>query len=711
MPIVPLNTITGPSGARLPKVDVASPNMAEAFGDVAHAASRQASQAGGFAQNAGRAIGIIGQGIDAERDRLRSQQEIIGADMAGKNAMWNGITNLAGEGIDAAFKLERIYEIRDSREADDAVAEYSNFATTTLYGKINPDGTRTLGAMDAPYVPSGTGEEQSGATIAFSKAEKEFLENNPKLKNLSPRARDLFTKRIMDPRDTFLRQTWKQDKENHGKYREIQNVAYESAEINRLASIQDDAEFLLELPKSAQNIGRRDTESYRSNPEETDPEKMVWNVGNAPLLAEYSENEFAAKAIATRVNTIQAKAANAATPEEAQTILAQAEAVANYTQPGANTPVLPELLREQTKAKNADIAQAIVQRNANIAKQNNDTALNLSTDWLIHGNAESKQKLDELRPSISPTVMAEIDKTAESLHYKREMADLDEAKASYVASIGTPNQQAMYDNMHLTAQGMSNQRAKIQAPAFMAATSKEVTTASQNATADYLEKVIYFGGEPGPDGTFRSYSDAKLTTMLSNADVPFSRAKSLAEEISKRKDRDPIIEQKVYETIDRLIGSDIDQAFKLQDGVFEYETRTEKGKTVPTTEADATLGELKTGDMRWRGGFTPGGWKEKDRTVKLKAELVRNVAQDAYDWYRQQKVLSKPGPQGQRAEPADVEAYIRNRLMPENNEDARAWTEADIEARIQIGKDEREQMRLLILEQFSASQMTQPALH
>lgn len=710
MPTVPLNTITGPSGARLPNVGFAKPNMAEAQGSVAHALSSAAS-------TAGRSADIMGQAIRSEAQRSDLLMRTEAAKASGRASMFAGIGNLGNTMIKGGAEFQRLSEIRAAREAQSLLSQFRMDMSRTMYGAQDAaTGQRIPGTLETPFAPTTEGEnEPQGATIATSKAMRAWHENpNGAFQKASPRVKELFRQYAAEPTEDFMRQSFKQDAENYQRWKSQQDQMSESASLNNLnlqAASGDQQVWNMAAQRDAGAWAMSQMESYQADPTNRDPAKAKWrgDPEQSDEMAKYFRTGFLQKANLQRIETLTASAM--AEPDKArrEQFLEMAAEAAEWKPDGAKDPILPPDVVAKMKLTVRESADKLVQRDIAVTKMKVKDAETAHAKWILTGDAKAKEEYDKLLPELPQHVAIELQQTRDNLNYKREMAMLEDAKADYVATIGTPQEAKAKLNMLTTASLLTSNRAKLHAPAFIEGTEREVNNASQNAMADYLEKVVYFGGEPGPDGSFRSYSDAKLTTMVANASIPFARARSLTDEIAKRQDRDPVIEQKVYETIDRLIGSDIDQAFKLQDGVFEYETRTEKGRTMPAVEADAEMGEVKTGDMRWRPGFALGGWKQKERTVKLKAELVRNIAQDAYDWYRQQKVLSKPGPNGQRAEPADIETFIRSRLMPENHEDARAWTEADIEARIQIGKDEREQMRLLILEQFSASQMTPAA--
>ena len=668
MPIVPINTITGPSGARLPNVTMAEPRMADAMGSVAGAMSRQASQAGGFAQNAGRAIGIMGQGIDAERDRLRSQQEIIGAKADSRNAMWNGITDLAGKGIDAAFKLERIYEIRDSREADDAVAEYSNAMNSGLYGSVTPDGQRTPGTLDAPYQPSGNDREPSGAVVATSKMEKDFLEKNEKVKRLSPRAKALFDKRVMEIRDTYLRAAWMQDQKNHAAYKEMQDVAFESANLKEAATVPD-ADFPAWLASRSTELAMRGTENLQTDPANRDPDKANWRIAGAEGVMRGLRQDFAAKAITLRVGTYQARAVNAATPEEARALLDQAETVAAYALPGSGGPVLAETVREQAKTKNTEIVHGVAQRNAQTLKANIETAKTLKAHQIAGRKVDPKQ-VDQAMSLVPEDERATIEAVATHAVAVDEMAAWDRWRESLTIDAAFQNGGAGGD-LHKQANALIDAFRTDEAKQYAKNTmySKPIPAHTEAFKAVLASRQMMVMTDQGPK--FFPMSDWQLSQLLLNgAGVMYTPGdvESMRKLIAE--DRlDEVLEQRIASKIGQMIGNDrLAETFDVVNGqvVYQKQTRDNTGIPMPQQIADDTkLGTLAlTGyDRTGRRLFAP-----TQRRMEVQAKLIKDAFQAAYDYERAPKVMSKSG-----TPPETLDQFIERLLSPANNLDVREW--------------------------------------
>jgi hypothetical protein len=685
MPVVPRNTISEPQVPRLPQVGMAKPRIAEAMGAVAGALGGRAASIGRLASAAGDMVGVL------ERNYERGSA-IAEARYKGQMAKANAISSIGSTLVQTGETIDRIYERRSREQADNALTEYTDYMTRTSNGYYDPSPRQRIpGTLEPPYSPGNEQDEATGPSVATAKAVKEWMEREDgTYAKLSPAAKAEFDQRAARITQSVMDRAMRQEYDQMQAFRQANDKAAFEADRKHVASLGVDVspagneQWMIDMMAARDAQVMREVGRYQKDPSNGSVAKAEWLQPDVASYANQAATQVMETFTADRVEALLLAARNE--PDDARREALLATAVGTAGMEHAGKRVLAEEAFQKAKLEADEVRLQASSMKAAKLKSSIDRANDLKAQAILTGDPKAAQELDGLLQTLPPHVAIEIRQTQDAAHYQREMAMLEDAKADWLSVIGTPQESAVKEKMLLVAQGMTNERARLRAPAVIQSAETTKATAFQTARADELEMAVWLGGRKGPDGSFISMTDAQLTTEVANADIAPAKARDLMKQLAERKDRDPVVEKKIYEALDGILGIDADASFKLADGMFEYETRTKDGKTVPVAEAESTIAEITVDERR----FLP------DRTVKLKAELIRNVAQDAYDYYRQQKTLSKDG-----KEPMSIEAYVRKRLMPDENEDARAWTEADIDLRIKQGQREREKMRLLFLEQMS----------
>lgn len=692
MPVVPRNTISEPSGSRLPQVSMPVPRIAEAMGAVASAHGRRASAIGGMASAAGEHANAIGRQFG-----LLSKIEEIKA--GGQQAKWNAISNIGQTVANTGIDLDRIYDRKAREQAEIAGAEYTDYLTRTSNGyKDEQTGQWVPGTLDTAYSPGNEKDEPMGPSISSAKKIKEWKEDeNGTYAKMNPLAKDYFNRNAARIEQSLFERASKAEYNQMVAFRAATQKAALEADRNHLKAVGVDPSaentWVADSGGAVSMAVIREFGDYQKDKGNQILSEAEWTSPEIAAQAKLAEDAYRQVFFADRVDILLLAAQSEQDDAKRESMLAAAMNTAEAELSGKR--ILSEEVVQKTRLDVGKIRLQASSMQAAQLKTAIDKAHDLKAQTILTGDPKAAQELDGLLQTLPPHVAVEVRQTQDAAHYQREMAMLEDAKADWLSVIGTPQESAVKEKMLLVAQGMTNERARLRAPAVIQSAESTKATAFQTARADELEMAVWLGGRKGPDGSFISMTDAELTTEIANSDIPFQRGRDLMGKIAERQDRDPVVEKKIYKALDGILGIDADASFKLADGMFEYEMKKKDGVDVPVTPGDSVLSKMdfsgtKSSIFDWR--FNP----IEDRTIKLKAELIRNVAQDAYDYYRQQKTLSKDG-----KEPMSIETYVRKRLMPEENEDARAWTEANIDLRIKQGQQEREDMRLLFLEQMS----------
>ena len=695
MPVVPHNTMSEPTRVRAPDIFIARPRMAEAMGAVTSALGARAGAIGRNADAQGAIANEYGR-----QNAIRERTTL--ARVALNERMTDTLVGLGTGMMRTAVDIERISDRRAEDEANQAMTQFTNTLNMLTSGYTDPQtGERVKGTFEAPYAPADAKTEAQGPSIATAKAVKEWYddENGPYAK-LSPAAKKKFDQRAARITQSVMDRALRQEYDQIQQFRQANNKAAFEADRKHVASLGVDVspagndQWMIDMMAARDAQVMREVGRYQKDPSNGSVAKAEWLRPDVASYANQAATQVMETFTADRVEALLLAARNE--PDDARREALLATAVGTAGMEHAGKRVLAEEAFQKAKLEADEVRLQASSMKAAKLKSSIDRANDLKAQAILTGDPKAAQELDGLLQTLPPHVAIEIRQTQDAAHYQREMAMLEDAKADWLSVIGTPQESAVKEKMLLVAQSMTNERARLRAPAVIQSAETTKATAFQTARADELEMAVWLGGRKGPDGSFISMTDAELTTEVANADIAPAKARDLMKQLAERKDRDPVVEKKIYEALDGILGIDSDAAFKLADGMFEYETRTKDGKTDPIIDPESHIGRIVVGSET-TSSLSPWSWSaSREKSIKLKAKLIRNVAQDAYDYYRQQKTLSKDG-----KEPMSIEAYVRKRLMPDENEDARAWTEADIDLRIKQGQRERENMRLLFLEQMS----------
>lgn len=688
MPVVPHNTMSEPTRVRAPDIFIARPRMAEAMGAVTSALGARAGAIGRNADAQGAIANEYGR-----QNAIRERTTL--ARVALNERMTDTLVGLGTGMMRTAVDIERISDRRAEDEANQAMTQFTNTLNMLTSGYTDPQtGELVKGTFEAPYAPADAKTEAQGPSIATAKAVKEWYddENGPYAR-MSPAAKKKFEQKAGSVYQTVMAKAAELEYKQMQAFRQKNQKAAVESRRNLMRAAHgtpepNDAGFWSDAAMNAKELAAYGLEGMARNPDGT------YAAPDAQRYYTDTQRDYLRTFAADRVDTLFTKAQAEENDAVREEMLAAGINTAAYQMNG--THLFNEQEFADLKVKADEVRLQASSMKAAKLKSSIDRANDLKAQAILTGDPKAAQELDGLLQTLPPHVAIEIRQTQDAAHYQREMAMIEDARKTYEASVGTPNQINAGMDMRLVAMQFTNKRAKVEAQAVINGASSKTATAFQTARADELEMAVWLGGRKGPDGSFISMTDAELTTEVANADIAPAKARDLMKQLAERKDRDPVVEKKIYEALDGILGIDSDAAFKLADGMFEYETRTKDGKTDPIIDPESHIGRIVVGSET-TSSLSPWSWSaSREKSIKLKAELIRNVAQDAYDYYRQQKTLSKDG-----KEPMSIEAYVRKRLMPDENEDARAWTEADIDLRIKQGQRERENMRLLFLEQMS----------
>lgn len=670
MPTVPLNTITGPSGARLPNVGFAKPNMAEAQGSVAHALSSAAS-------TAGRSADIMGQAIRSEAQRSDLLMRTEAAKASGRASMFAGIGDLGNTMIKGGAEFQRLSEIRAAREAQSLLSQFRMDMSRTMYGAQDAaTGQRIPGTLETPFAPTTEGEnEPQGATIATSKAMRAWHENpNGAFQKASPRVKELFRQYAAEPTEDFMRQSFKQDAENYQRWKSQQDQMSESASLNNLnlqAASGDQQVWNMAAQRDAGAWAMSQMESYQADPTNRDPAKAKWrgDPEQSDEMAKYFRTGFLQKANLQRIETLTASAM--AEPDKArrEQFLEMAAEAAEWKPDGAKDPILPPDVVAKMKLTVRESADKLVQRDIAIEKQNIETAQTLRAKQ-IAGRKVDPEAVKQAMSLIPQEEQADIEAVSTHAVAVDEMALWDQWRESQTIDAAFENGGAGGD---LQKQGNSiidsfkTEEAKRYAKGSMY--TKPIAAHTEAFKAVLASRQIMRMTPEGPQ--FLPLSDWQLTQiMLNGAGVMYTPSEIEGMRQLIAKDRpDPVVEQQIASKIGQMIGNDrLAEIFDIVNGQVVYQEQKKKAgsKKTPDQITDNTiLGgvELKGYEKTGRMLFAP-----TQRRMEVQARVIRQAFQAAYDYERAPKVMGKGG-----VPPETRDQYIERLLSPANNLDVREW--------------------------------------
>lgn len=666
MPVVPRNTISEPSGARLPEVGMAKPRIAEAMGAVASALGQRASSIGRLAGAAGDQADVIGR---MTQDRLRTEA----FKHQGRMAQLEGMSNLANTLVQTGANIDRIYQRRSIEQAENVLTEYTAFVNQAADGTIDQAGGRIPGTLETPYSPGNEKDDATGPSIATAKAIRDWMENeNGSYAKMSPAAKAEFDKLSARVTQSVLDRAMRKEYNQIQAFRQANNKAAFDANRQMLQnqstdiSPQGDSAWMADMMAARDAQIMREVGQYQKDPSNQSIANAEWS---NPQVAKYvadSERTYVSTFTTDRVAVLLSAAQVEPDDARREALLDKAVAVSAMTY--RDQPILSKLAQDKAKLDAANVRTNAIKMKAEIALSAENALRDTSDDVMENPTektiaAHQKAKEAALAAGVNPIQIQAIE--VEQANFR---ANTQIGKYNHL--LATDQQSAAVFRMTMDPYAQAVLAQKEQGSTGSVKKPIESQYKIDRVKAAINLRGILYRDKNGRPVVRTNMHTTELRGMAAqlhaDGDITSAEHDEMVKEINAGKKDPPIMSAYVQESIleiEKQLGTDIvDNAILLQDGRITIGLQAEgsdKGEPIDIfANGDDEIPYYGQSSVTTKGRLYAG---RDAKAIYLDAKAVQAITQYVVDYYR-----SNPLPDPKTGRIKNTSDLVRECLRPEN---------------------------------------------